>query len=104
MGSYTDNLTRRHRKAKDAPDASERLVAAALIRDGVTESRGFKSHREIRAALGDEDPAQSNPADKEGFLTSKGRFVDRSEAMLVGDLAGQCSPMLRPLLSSDIRW
>jgi hypothetical protein len=83
----------------------ERLTAAALIRDGVTESRGFKAHWEIRAALGDANPASRNHADKEGFLTSSGRFVDRDEAKIVAEEAGQIRPgMIRELLSSDINW
>lgn len=81
----------------------ERLVSAAIIRNGDC-AGGFRSHAEIRANLGDECPYDSKPGDQEGFLTSKGRFVDRSEAMRVGDAAGQCAASLRPLLSSDIRW
>lgn len=83
---------------------SESLTAAALIRDGVTESRGFKEHWLIRAALGDADPYQKNPADTYGFLTSTGRFVTRHEAMIIGAAAGQCQKMGRELLSSDINW
>ena len=94
------------RGAPEKPKAydGEKLVAAALVRDGVTESRGFKEHWRIRAALGDADPYQKNPSDEYGFLTSTGRFVDRSEAMRVGAAAGQCQIMGRELLSSDIRW
>lgn len=83
---------------------TEKLTAAALIRDGVTESRGFKEHWRIRAALGDPDPYQKNPADDYGFLTSTGRFVSRAEAMKIGAAAGQCQLMGRELLSSDINW
>jgi hypothetical protein len=87
---------------------SERLVAAALIRDGVVESRGFKSHWQIRAALGDADPTKNFNADPEGFLTSRGRFVTRAEACAIGVASGQLSAHWarpgRPLLSSDISW
>lgn len=92
------------RPSKAAARGGERLVAAALVRDGVTQSRGFKEHWRIRAALGDADPYQKNPADEYGFLTSTGRFVDRGEAMRIGSEAGQCQRMERELLSSDIDW
>lgn len=83
----------------------ERLVSAALKRDGVVEARGFKSHWQLRAALGDAEPNKRNWDDEEGFLTSTGRFVDRDEAKIVGGLSGQCMPMAgRDLLSSDINW
>lgn len=83
---------------------AEKLVAAALIRNGVTESRGFKEHWRIRAALGDADPYLKNSADQYGFLTSEGRFVTRHQAMQIGAAAGQCQLMRRELLSSDINW
>lgn len=99
--------TRRIKAAKPKVE-HERLVAAAIIRDGVVESRGFKSHWQIRAALGDEDPTENFRGDPEGFLTSAGRFVTRDEARAVGVVSGQLSPMwktaVRPLLSSDIDW
>lgn len=89
-------------------DNTERLVAAALIRDGVVESRGFKSHWKIRAALNDADPSRLNFSDEEGFLTSSGRFVDRYDAIAVGVEAGQLHRSWkgaeRKLLSSDINW
>ena len=84
----------------------EKLVAVAIIRDGVTESRGFKSHWQVRAALGDENPQIHHDGDEEGFLTSTGRFVNRGQARDVGIASGQLSPMwknaTRPVLSSDI--
>lgn len=91
-------------KTKPAAYKGERLVAAALIRDGVTQSRGFKEHWRIREALGDEEPSKKNSVDEYGFLTSIGRFVNRDEAMEIGAAAGQCQPMNRELLSSDINW
>ncbi len=85
-----------------------RLVAAAIIRDGVVESRGFKSHYLIRAALGDKDPSQKHPGDVEGFLTSEEKFVTREEALAIGIASGQLSiryvGLQRDLLSSDIDW
>lgn len=82
----------------------EKLIAAALMRDGAVVSQGFKEHWRIRAALGDANPYEKNPADEYGFLTSTGRFVDRREAMEIGAEAGQCQIMGRELLSSDIDW
>lgn len=88
--------------------SEERLTGAALIRDGVIESRGFKEHWRIRAALGDREPSVKNPSDSEGFLTSKGRFVDRYEAIDVAVGCGQLSDRWknrpRALLSSDVNW
>lgn len=82
----------------------ERIVSAAIIRNGVTESRGFHAHWEIRAALGDDAPSQKNRTDKEGFLTSEGRFVSRWEAAAIAYAAGQCSFADRELLSSEVDW
>jgi hypothetical protein len=111
------SITRQMRRAQERAEAKhgakrpraipqdiERLVAAALIRDGAVESRGFKEHWRIRAALGDANPYDKNPADEHGFLTSTGRFVSRREAMKIGAAAGQCVIMGRELLSSDIDW
>jgi hypothetical protein len=113
MGAYTDNLTRR-RKQKFAQTATrninpnaERLIEAAIRRDSQIHA-GFKSHAEIRRALGDEDPYMSRRSDQEGFLTNSGRFISRDEAVIVGLASGQLPPMWedcsRMLLSSDIRW
>jgi hypothetical protein len=93
-------------KAASAKPAVERLVAVGLIRDGVTHGadRGFKEHWRLRGALGDEDPYEKKATDEYGFITSTGRFVDRGEAQIIGEEAGQCQPMRRELLSSDIDW
>lgn len=82
----------------------ERLTACAIIRNGVTESRGFKAHWEIRAALGDQDPTKPKPDDVEGFMTSEGRFVGRGVAALIGYDAGQVKHPSAPLLSSEVDW
>ena len=97
MGAYTDQL-------KPKPFAGEHLVAAAIVRDGTIHSNGARAHYEIRHQLGDDNCSQSNPDDVEGFLSSTGRFLTRREAMVIGERAGQCRPMVRDLLSSDIRW
>lgn len=82
---------------------TERLIACAIIRDGVTHSSG-RAHWEVRAALKDEDPYKGPPSDISGFMTSEGRFVTRDEAKPIAEVAGQCRPQGRELLSSDIDW
>ena len=88
--------------------SAERLVSAAIQRNGELHSNGFKEHWRIRAALGDINPTTSNLDDAEGFMTSLGRFVDRSEAREIALASGQVGPMWRDasrkLLSSDINW
>lgn len=107
MGSYTDNLVKRQKARKKKPLGTERLIEAAIIRNDDCIA-GAKSHAEIRAKLGDEEITVSKPQDREGFITSKARFVSRAEAVSVGVEAGQLDEswldVRRPLLSSDIRW
>lgn len=87
---------------------TEKLVAAAIIRNGKIESNGLKAHWRIRLVLGDENPTRSQLTDQEGFLTSTGRFVDRYEARRVGVESGQLSPKWEtnehPLFSVDVDW
>jgi hypothetical protein len=84
---------------------AERLVSAAIVRDGKIYG-GFKSHAQVRDnVLNDEDPYTSKPTDQEGFVTSTGRFLPRDEALMVAIDAGQVPPSFnRELLSSDIKW
>ena len=86
---------------------TERLVSTAIKRDGKL-WQGFKSHWELRNAMGDLDSTKSKPGDEEGFVTSADRFVSRREAIDVGIAAGQLDRQwlgaLRALLSSDINW
>lgn len=122
MGSYTNRLARRLREggrkgtptgryradgekaARAVAGVTERLVSVAIVREGRVHSRGFKSHAELRAALGDAEPYQQieRPWDVEGFLTSTGRFVNRREAVHVANESGQCRGRVGELLSSDI--
>jgi hypothetical protein len=109
MGSVERRL-RERAEAKGAapqPATSERLRAAAIMRDGTILERGFKSHWELRAALNPErdNHTETVPGDIDGFVTTTGRFVDRAEAQEVAFAAGQISALMRrPLLSSDINW
>ena len=87
---------------------TERLEAAGIRRHGVVFGRGFKSHWELRASLGDAEPNRSRPGDEEGFITSTGRLVSRRDAIAIGIAAGQLDRQWlgahRALLSSDINW
>lgn len=103
MGSYTDRLFRRNKgKQSTSSKSAERLVSVAIKRDGVVHSSGFKGHAQLRAALGDDLPGSPLAGDVDGFMTSTGRFVTRAEGKEVAIAAGQCRPMARELLSSDI--
>ncbi len=108
MGAYTDQLFKKRKDARKQMAfgmmSVEHLTAAAIERDGVVHSDGARAHWEIRYALGDENPQRGQRDDVEGFLTSEGRFLTRWEAMKVGEIAGQCRPTGRELLSSDIDW
>ena len=86
----------------------ERLIASAIRRNGRV-SNGIKgAHWEVRAALGDEMPSKALPGDREGYLTSLGRFVDRFEAHEIACASGQTSanklttPGGQALLSSEV--
>lgn len=116
MGQYTDRLARRikdrrgsvtGRKSSDRRDPPatgvERLISVAIIRNDQTHS-GPTSHQELRRSMGDRNPSEPLRGDRDGFLTSAGRFVDREEAKMVGEESGQTMPQQRPLLSSDINW
>lgn len=122
MGKYTDSLFKRKNKlssklimgvdfakeevpadAIEVVQSRERLVSCAIIRNQTIHS-GYFNHADIRRYLGDTVPYESTPGDIEGFLTNRGRFVDRREAIQVGFHAGQCQVMGRNLLSSDINW
>jgi hypothetical protein len=107
MGTYTDNLfkqKRQQRRLKEAQSKMERLIGVAIIRDGIMYDMRRGSHSQIRAKLGDEDIYTSNPADTEGFVTDKQRFVTRGQAQQLGIANGQCRTSSRMLLSSDIDW
>lgn len=116
MGNYTDRLARRIKdrrgqvtgrtpsERRNQPSSSvERLASVAIIRHGKTHS-GFTSHQALRRSMGDQSPSQPLHGDRDGFLTSTGRFVDREEAKIVGEASGQTMFQQRPLLSSDINW
>lgn len=94
-------------KVKDPVDRNqEHLVACSIYRGCEYHSFGFRSHAQIRSRLGDKDAydQKHRPDDIEGFETSEGRFVNRREAKLIAEECGQCQPMRRELLSSDITW
>lgn len=82
---------------------TERLVSCAIIRDGELH-HGYHTHWELRANMGDDNPAQGQLGDSEGFMSSHGRFLKRSEAVDVGYKAGQCASNVERLLSSSVLW
>jgi hypothetical protein len=100
MGDYTKRLFARKKAVQSGPV----LIACYIKRDGEYHSLGFRNHYAIRAALGDESPKTSKEGDEEGFVTSDGRYLNRSEARLLGAKNGQCSAASRGLLSSDVNW
>jgi len=80
----------------------ERLDSCAIMRNG-TLHFGGQSHWHIRARIG-----EHVDGDIEGFVTSKGKFVTRKEAIKIGVEAGQLHERWlkadRALLSSNINW
>lgn len=83
--------------------ADEKLVSCAIMRPDMTICKGFRSHWELRANLGYEDPSKFERGDIPGFWTSKDRFVERSEAMNIAYHAGQVRQLQqREFLSSDV--
>lgn len=107
MSSLTRQIRKNQRRLAGRnpknPKGAERLVFAAIRRDGVVHT-GERSHSMIRDRLGDEDPYRPTCGDEDGFHTSGGRFVSREEAKIVGEASGQTRPQRRELLSSDIIW
>jgi hypothetical protein len=88
---------------------SERITAVALKRgEKLVKALRGGSHSELRASLGDENPYQARASDVEGFVTSRGRFVTRKEAVPIAIEARQIHPawsqVSRDLLSSDLDW
>lgn len=104
MGTYTDNLYKRRKTKMPKQRFSGEYLVSCAIKRGDTVNKGFKAHWELRASLGDEAPEKPLAGDINGFFTSEGRFVDRDEAKLIADVAGQANVSMRELLSSDINW
>lgn len=101
-------MTTLEKRLRDRAKAkSDRLVSVAIQRDGKVHS-GLRSHYELRRSMNDINPASSNPYDIEGFMTAKGSFVTREQAVPIGVAAGQLHPSWagshRRLLSSNIDW
>jgi hypothetical protein len=101
-------------RSKARPTASpklaqgERLDVCAIRHASGEISHGFQSHYALRSSLGYADASQFKLGDVPGFLTSRGRFVTRAEAVPVGVASGQLVKewltVRRELLSSDIDW
>lgn len=89
----------------------ERIVAAALIKNGVVYSlprpaRHDSVIRHAHQALGlSEDPMESLRDDGQGFVTSEGRYVDRVEGARIAISSGQVRKLKwPPLLYSEDLW
>jgi hypothetical protein len=85
------------------PLPHEKLVSCGLVRNDVL-YKGANSHYKLRMELGDVNPSKTNTNDKSGFITNKGRFVDRSLALEIGCISGQCYDIGIPLNSGDVSW
>ncbi len=99
MGSYTDKLFKNKRRLKVKP---EHYIVDCAIRRGGVEHSGFRTHADLRRELGDKNPYMKKTDDVEGFMDNTGSFCDRDTARRIAVEAGQCMPMRRELLSSDI--
>ena len=96
-------------KPRHIPAGAERIIGCALRRgDNIVGMENcFRSHSEIRRALGDSNPYQEHPGDVPLFFTSNHRVVGRLEASEIAVNAGQAMPSHRGrnILSSDIdKW
>ena len=66
---------------------SERIINAAILKSGsATEFEIGKRHSDIFRKYGKE---VSNNFDAQGFVTSRGRFVNRTDAMVIAYSSGQ---------------
>jgi hypothetical protein len=116
MGSYTKNLFKKDRvinRIHTTVDDSEpeakpkeviKIVSCAIIRDDKVISGKFRSHSDVRAHLGDEDPYEQKNGDQHGFVTSGGVYVNRRAAGRIAYEAGQTNTLWPELLSSEIKW
>jgi len=86
--------------------SEERIVAAAIKYDGVPYAlpKPARHHHVIKAVS--EFVGEANwPVDQEqGFMTDRGRFVNRSLAMRIALQARQLSMAPRPWLASEDLW
>lgn len=94
MPSSTAGLTMMKAAPRDRP--SDLLQCCALIdKDGVLH-QGWKTHSDLRASIGREDPYRSDMSDTYGFMAD-GKFLTRAEAAALIGWDAQ-----RELLSSDV--
>lgn len=80
----------------DKSKAPERIIAAAIQIEGITLSlpKPARHGQVLMAAIALHMPEYQNDRGCQGFLTSEGRFVNRTQAMQIAHMAKQ--PQLRP--------
>lgn len=103
MGNYTRNLFKNKRNKSKHNPAILKLTSCAIIKDGTIHS-GCKTHYDLRSKLNYEDPYKSDPDDIEGFMTSNGSFVDRTEAARIAYISDQTHGYLNKLQSDQVLW
>lgn len=82
---------------------SERIVAAAIQFDGITCVLPPPArHHHILHAIHDLRPESFIGPDEQGFMTSAGRFVDRSEGRRIAVECGQTATQHSHLFSEDL--
>lgn len=86
--------------------SGERIVAAAIEYDGVPYALPRPArHNNIIKAVSEFVNERNWPVDqRQGFMTSKGRFVDRSEGMRIALQAKQLRLAPRAWLASEDLW
>lgn len=86
--------------------SEERIVAVAIRHRGLVVTLPAPNrHHHILHLLYADEGREVEPADKQGFLTSAGRFVERREAAGIAETAGQIvEPKWPPDLYSEDLW
>lgn len=83
----------------------ETIVAAAIIRhtgDVFSLPRPARHHTLIHYLAAEGDPVPING--EQGFITNRGRFVDRETALLIAQDAGQVGSTSHDRLFSEDLW
>ena len=72
---------------------SETIIAAAVLNGLAVHSVPPPGrHGDVLRRMYEDGTPLDHAAHEQGFVTSKGRFVSREDAMLIATAAGQCKP------------